>query len=62
MYKRQEGTALLRTWAPPDYPPEALRENVGGMAMIRMVVDEKGSVASARILDSSDPRLSLIHI
>jgi TonB family protein len=52
-----EGTALLRAWAPPDYPADALKENVGGMAMIRMVVDEKGNVSSARILDATDPRL-----
>jgi TonB family protein len=52
-----DGAALLRTWAPPDYPLDALKENVGGMAMIRMIVDENGHVASARILDATDPRL-----
>jgi TonB family protein len=52
-----DGAALLRTWAPPDYPPDALKENVGGLAMIRMIVDEKGVVASARSLDATDPRL-----
>jgi TonB family protein len=51
------GPALLRTWAPPVYPPDALRERVGGIAVIRMVVDGSGKVASARVLDSSDPRL-----
>ena len=43
-----EGAALIRTWAPPAYPPDALRENVGGMAMIRMIVDEKGVVADRK--------------
>jgi TonB family protein len=52
-----EGAALIRTWAPAAYPPDALKENVGGMAMIRMIVDEKGVVASARVLDATDPRL-----
>jgi TonB family protein len=51
------GAALLRTWAPPVYPPDALKERTGGIAVIRMVVDEKGNVASARVLDASDPRL-----
>jgi TonB family protein len=51
------GPALLRTWSPPDYPPDALKERVGGIAVIRMVVDEKGGVASAHVLDASDPRL-----
>jgi len=51
------GAALLRTWMPPVYPPDALKERVGGMAVIRMVVDEKGAVASAHVLDASDPRL-----
>jgi TonB family protein len=50
------GAALLRTWAPPVYPPDALKERAGGMAVIRMVVDEKGNVASAHVLDASDPR------
>jgi len=52
-----EGAALLRTWAPAEYPPDALKENVGGLAVVRLVVDEKGNVSSARILDASDPRL-----
>jgi TonB family protein len=48
---------LLRTWAPPVYPPDALQQKVGGIAVVRMVVDEKGDVASARILEADDPRL-----
>lgn len=51
------GAALLRTWAPPDYPPDALRERVGGVVTIRLLVDETGRVASARILEADDPRL-----
>jgi|HubBroStandDraft_1064217.scaffolds.fasta_scaffold87619_2 TonB family protein len=51
------GNALLRAWVPPVYPPDALKQRVGGMAVIRMVVDEKGTVASAHVLDASDPRL-----
>jgi len=51
------GPALLRTWAPPEYPPDALKERVGGIAVIRMVVGPAGVVSSARVLDSSDPRL-----
>ncbi len=51
------GAAFLRTWAPPEYPPAALKERVGGVAVIRMVVNESGVVSSARVLDASDPRL-----
>lgn len=51
------GTALLRTWVPPDYPPDALKEKAGGMATIRLVVDRSGRVSSARIVDADDPRL-----
>ncbi len=51
------GNALLRTWASPEYPPDALREKVGGVVTIRMVVDEKGRVSSARILEAGDTRL-----
>jgi TonB family protein len=51
------GTALLRSWAPPEYPADALRERVGGVVTIRMVVDEKGLVSSARILEAGDTRL-----
>src|SRR5580658_624041 len=51
------GAALLRTWVPPVYPPDALKERVGGMAVIRLVVDESGAVASAHVLDASDRRL-----
>jgi TonB family protein len=51
------GEALLRHWTPPVYPPDALKERLGGAVTVRMVVDEKGNVASARILDATDPRL-----
>jgi len=51
------GAALLRTWAPPVYPPDALKERLSGEATIRMVVDEKGNVASARVLDATDSGL-----
>lgn len=51
------GTALLRTWAPPDYPADALRERVGGVVTIRLLVDEKGRISSARILEAGDTRL-----
>jgi TonB family protein len=51
------GPPLLRTWAPPEYPPAALKERVGGLAVIRLIVNEKGVVSTARVLDASDPRL-----
>src|SRR5260221_92779 len=51
------GAALLRIWAPPAYPPDAVKERMGGEASIRMVVDEKGIVTLARVLDATDPRL-----
>jgi len=52
-----DGMALLRTWVLPDYPPDALKERVGGLATVRMIVDEKGDVASVRLLDADDARL-----
>jgi TonB family protein len=52
------GTALLRSWEAPAYPTEALRERVGGLVVVRIVVSETGAVTAARVLDSSDTRLA----
>jgi TonB family protein len=51
------GPALLRTWSPPEYPADALKERAGGIAVIRLVVGADGTVTKARVLDASDPRL-----
>ncbi len=51
------GPALLRTWVPPEYPPDALKERVGGIAVIRLIVGPDGAVTKARVLDASDDRL-----
>lgn len=52
-----DGPALVKTWAPPVYPADALREQVGGGTVIRIVVDETGALTAARVLRASDPRL-----
>jgi TonB family protein len=52
-----DGPAMVKTWAPPVYPAEALRENVGGIAVIRIVVDETGALTAARVLRAGDQRL-----
>ena len=52
-----DGPALVKTWAPPVYPADALREQVGGGTVIRIVVDETGAITAARVLRASDPRL-----
>jgi TonB family protein len=48
------GKAYLRTWVPPRYPDDALKERTAGTAQIRLVVDEKGNVATTRVLDATD--------
>ena len=50
------GRALLRTWVPPEYPKDALKERLSARVSLRLVVDAKGVVASSRVLDASDPR------
>jgi len=50
------GDALLRTWVPPDYPKDALREYLAGTVTLRLAIDEKGTVVSTRVLDATDPR------
>lgn len=52
-----DGPALVRKWAPPVYPADALSERVGGGTVIRIVVDETGAITAARVLRASDPRL-----
>jgi len=50
------GHALLRSWAPPDYPKDALKNWLGGTVKLRLVIDKKGNVVSSRVLDATDPR------
>jgi TonB family protein len=52
------GKAFLRTWEAPVYPKEALRQKIPGTVQIRLIVDEKGSVATSRVLDASDPQFA----
>lgn len=53
-----DGPAFVREWTAPVYPADALRSKVGGRVMVRIIVDETGSVASARALSAPDHRLS----
>ena len=52
-----DGSALVVSWNPPVYPPDALKEKVGGRTTIRIIVDEKGAITAARILKANDARL-----
>jgi TonB family protein len=53
-----DGPAFVREWTPPAYPADALRSKVGGRVMMRIIVDEKGSVTAARVLSAPDHRLA----
>lgn len=52
------GKALLRTWVPPEYPKDDLKQNTPGTVQIRLVVDEKGAVATSRVLDATDSQFA----
>lgn len=52
-----DSAPLLSSWAPPVYPPEALREKIEGKVKLRVVVDAQGQVTAARVLQPLDPRL-----
>ena len=49
-----DGPPLLREWHPPVYPAEALKARRGGMANIRLIVDEAGGCRAARALEDSE--------
>ena len=52
-----DGPAFLRTWFPPVYPDKALRNRTEGKVLVRLVIDETGTVVSAKILSAADPEL-----
>ncbi len=52
-----DGTAMVASWTPPVYPPDALKEKIGGRTIVRIIVDERGAITEARILKAADPRL-----
>src|ERR1041384_1146423 len=52
-----ESHATLREWKPPVYPVEALKEKIGGLVVVRIIVDESGAITTARVLQAKDPRL-----
>lgn len=43
---------------PPIYPEELKREGVSGVVAVSIVIDEKGLVASATVVKSSNPNLN----
>ena len=49
-----DGPALLREWAPPVYPPAALKTKQGGFVSVRVVVDAQGQPEKVRALEDSD--------
>lgn len=48
-----DGPAFLRSWCPPVYPADALKNGVGGRVVMRLIVDENGNVSSARVLEAT---------
>jgi TonB family protein len=48
------GAPMLLSWVPPVFPKEAIEQKLEGRVQIRFVVDESGSVATARILRSTN--------
>jgi TonB family protein len=53
-----EGAPYLKTWMAPALDTSLKRSEISGFARVRVVVDETGHVAKARILDESDSRLA----
>ncbi len=49
-----EGEALLRDWAPPEYPESARLAKAEGTVLIQFVVELDGSVTRASVVKSSD--------
>lgn len=52
-----DSAPTLVSWAPPPYPPDALKEKIEGKVKLRVVVDAHGQITAARILEPVDPRL-----
>lgn len=52
-----DGPALVKEWFAPVYPPDALKEKIGGRTVVRIIVDETGKITAARVLRAADPRL-----
>lgn len=50
------GSALIREWTPPEYPPQLLKEKVGAKVKVRFIVDAAGKVRAARALEGADER------
>jgi TonB family protein len=50
------GHALLVSWVRPVYPPDALKQGLGGTVTLRLLIDKKGNVQKSRVLDSTDSR------
>jgi len=44
----------------PDYPADVEHAGIQGVVNIGFVVDERGNVEAARVLESPDPRLSAV--
>lgn len=54
-----DGPAYLRSWQPPVYPAKALRNRIEGRVLVRLVIDDAGTVVSANILSAIDPELGV---
>lgn len=52
-----DGAAMVSDWVPPVYPPEALKEMIGGPVVVRIIVDAEGKITAARVLNPGDARL-----
>ena len=52
-----DNAPMIRSWAPPVYPAALLKAKVAGKVEVRFIVDVQGKVRTARVLESTDPRL-----
>lgn len=52
-----ESVPMVRSWQPGEFPATLPPSVKFGKARVRIVVDEKGAIAAARVLDASQPEL-----
>ena len=52
-----ESIAFMKSWVPAVAPAGLLKAGESAEVYVRFVVDEKGAVQSARVIDSPDARL-----
>ena len=53
-----DNAPILRTWIPPVYPADALKEKIDGTVQVRFIVDAQGRVTTVRVLEAGVPQLN----